>query len=56
MANMKVTYFNKASGHGNMGDKRTMVRCPKCDGKYVKEDFKVCSHCGGKGVEKKGKE
>lgn len=51
MAKMKVTYMNKKSGHGNMADKHTFVRCPKCDTKYHKQSNKACPECGGKGKE-----
>ena len=49
MGKMKVTYMSKSTGHGDMADKHTFIRCSKCDGKYVKEIQKVCPHCGGKG-------
>lgn len=49
MAKMKVTYMNKGTGHGNMGDQHTFIRCPACKGKYVKEKYKICPHCAGEG-------
>lgn len=49
MANMKVTYMNKNSGHGNMADNHTFIRCPKCKGKFIKEKNKICPHCAGTG-------
>ena len=52
MGKMTVTYMNKKSGHGDMGDKYTFIRCHKCDGKYVEETTKSCPHCGGKGLSK----
>ncbi len=52
MSKMKVTYMSKSTGHGDMGDKHTFIRCDKCDGKYVKELNKSCIHCDGKGLGK----
>ena len=49
MAKMKVTYMNKGTGHGNMSDKHTFVRCQKCKTKYIKEVDKKCPEgCYGK--------
>ncbi len=51
MANMKVTYFNKKSGHGNMGDRHTFIKCPECGAKYVMEKQPHCPVCAGEGVD-----
>jgi len=49
MGKMNVTYMSRNTGHGDMGDKHTFIRCSKCDMKYVKELNKTCPDCGGKG-------
>jgi len=42
-------YMNQGTGHGNMGDKFTFIRCPECEFKYVKqENPKGCPSCNSK--------
>ena len=56
MGNMKVTYMNKASGHGDMSDRHTFVRCQKCKTKFVKELHKTCPEGCYSGKKGKGEE